>query len=114
MLVNGIEIRKFKAKDSEIVSNNLSLGNLLKDFSASNMRKTGFNGHIYDVGVDYDSIDVNDIKKIHKYLMKKKWDSVKMRRLVKRIFVSAMMFSGCNLSNVNSLECVSLSNKELK
>ena len=35
------------------------------------MKKTGFNGHIYDVSVDYDSIDMEDIKDIHKYLMKK-------------------------------------------
>ena len=33
---------------------------------------------------------------------------------VKRIFVSAMMFFGCNLSSVNSLECVSMDNQEWK
>ena len=33
---------------------------------------------------------------------------------VKRIFVSAMMFFGCNLSSVNSLECVSINNQECK
>ena len=55
--VNGTEIHKFTAKDSEIVPNNLCLGNVSKDFSASNMKKTGFNGHIYDFSVDYDSID---------------------------------------------------------
>ena len=40
------------------------------------MKKTGFNGHIYDFSVDYDSIDVDDILDIDKYLMKKKWHSV--------------------------------------
>ena len=35
------------------------------------MKKTGFNGYIYDFSVDYDFIDVDDIKDIHKYLMKK-------------------------------------------
>ena len=35
------------------------------------MSKTGFNGCIYDFSVDYNSIDVNDIKGIYKYLMKK-------------------------------------------
>ena len=35
------------------------------------MKKTGFNGHIYDFSVDYDAIDIEDIKDIHKYLMKK-------------------------------------------
>ena len=55
-----------------IVSNNLCLGNVSKDFSASNMKKTGFNGYIYDFSVDHDSIAVDDILDIHKYLMKKK------------------------------------------
>ena len=54
-----------------IVPNNSCLGNVSKDFSASNMKKTGLNGYIYDFSVDYNSIDVNDIKGIHKYLMKK-------------------------------------------
>ena len=54
-----------------IVSNNLCSGNVSKDFSASNMKKTGFNGHIYEFSVDYDLTDVDDIKDIHKYLMKK-------------------------------------------
>ena len=34
------------------------------------MKKTGFNGYVYDFSVDYDDIEVNDTKKIHKYLMK--------------------------------------------
>ena len=54
-----------------IVPNNLRLGNVPKDFSASNMKKNGFNGYIYDFNVDYDSIDVDNIKDIHKYLMRK-------------------------------------------
>ena len=33
---------------------------------------------------------------------------------MKRIFVSAMMFFGCNLSRVNLLECVSMNNQECK
>ena len=36
---NGKEIHKFTAKDSMIVPNNLCLGNVSKDFSASNMKK---------------------------------------------------------------------------
>ena len=35
------------------------------------MEKTGFNGYIYDFRVDYDPIEVDDIKNIHKYLTKK-------------------------------------------
>ena len=37
-----------------------------------------------------------------------------MFRFVKRIFISAMIFFGWNLSSVNSLECVSVSNQECK
>ena len=50
-----------------IVPNNLCLGNVSKDFSASNMKNTGFNGYVYDFSVDYDSIEVSDIQDIHKY-----------------------------------------------
>ena len=32
---------------------------------------TGFTGYAYDFSVDYDSIEVDDIKDIHKYLMRK-------------------------------------------
>ena len=71
LFVNGTEIIKFKVKDSLIVSNNLCLGNVSKDFLVSNMNKTGFNGYIYDFSVDYNGIAVADILDIHKYLMKK-------------------------------------------
>ena len=42
-----------------------------KWFFSKQDEKTGFNGYIYDFRVDYNSIDVNHIKDIHKYLMKK-------------------------------------------
>ena len=71
MFLNGIEIYKFIAKDSEIVASPLCLGNISKDWSTDNMKKTGFNGYVYDFSVDYDAIAVDDIKDIHKYLMKK-------------------------------------------
>ena len=35
------------------------------------MKKTGLNGYVYDVSVDYDAIAVDDILDIDKYLMKK-------------------------------------------
>ena len=71
LFVNGTEFYKFKAKDSEIVASPLCLENISKDWSTDNMKKTGFNGYIYDFSVDYDATDVDDIKDIHKYLMKK-------------------------------------------
>ena len=71
LLVNSTEIYKFKAKDCEIVASPLCLGNISKDWSTDNMRKTGFNGYVYDFSVDYDATSVDDSKKVHKYLMKK-------------------------------------------
>ena len=72
LLVNGTEIYKFKAKDSEIVVTSLCLGIISKDWSTDNMKRKGFNGYVYDFTVDYDATDVDDIKGIHKYFMKKK------------------------------------------
>ena len=71
LFVNGTEIYKFKAKDPEIVAVPLCLGNISKDWSVDNMKKTGFNSYVYDFSVDYDATDVDDILDIHKYLMKK-------------------------------------------
>ena len=48
----------FKAKDSEIVASPLCLGNISKVCLVGNMRKTGFNGCVYDFSVDYDTIVV--------------------------------------------------------
>ena len=41
LFVNGTEIYKFKAKDSEIVPSPLCLGNISKDWSTDNMKKQG-------------------------------------------------------------------------
>ena len=35
------------------------------------MKKTGFKGYVYDFSVDYDATDIDDIKRIHRYLMRK-------------------------------------------
>ena len=71
LFVNGTESYKFKAKDSEIAASPSFLGNISKDWSIDNMKKTRFNGYVYDFSVDYDATVVDDIKDIHKYLMKK-------------------------------------------
>ena len=71
LFFNGTEIYKFKVKDSEIVASPLCLGNISKYWSIYNMKRTGFNGYIYDFSVDYEATDVDDIKDTHKYLMKK-------------------------------------------
>ena len=64
LFVNGTEIYKFKAKDSEIVANPLCFGNISKDWSTDNMIKTGFNRYVYDFSVDYNATDIDDIKDI--------------------------------------------------
>ena len=46
LFVNGTEIIKFKAKDSEIIATPSCLGNISKDISGDNMRKTY--GYVYN------------------------------------------------------------------
>ena len=41
LFVNGTEIYKFEAKDSEIVATSLYLGNTSKDWLVDNMKKQG-------------------------------------------------------------------------
>ena len=35
------------------------------------MKRTGFTGYVYDFSADYNAIEVDNIKDIHKYLMEK-------------------------------------------
>ena len=71
LFVNGTEIIKFKAKDSNIVASPLYLGNISKDWSVDNMKKTGFAGYVCDFSADYNVVTLDDMKDIHNYLMKK-------------------------------------------
>ena len=84
LFVNGTEIIKFKAKDSEIVANPPCLGNISKDFSVANTKNTGLYESVFDFSVDCIITAVDDISDIHKYLMKKKWHSIKCLDLVKK------------------------------
>ena len=89
LFVNGTEIIKLTAKDSETVANPLCLENVSKDLSADNMKKPELNGYVYDFSDDYDDTAVDDISDIHKYLMKR-MALYKMFRLIKKVFVLAM------------------------
>ena len=71
LFVNGTEIYRFKGKDSKIFVGPICLGNISKDWSIDNMKRTGFTGYVYDFSVDFTPITVDDIKDIHKYLMEK-------------------------------------------
>ena len=61
LFVHGTEIYKFKAKDSEILAGPICLGNISKDWSVDNVKRTGY---VYDFSVDYEAIAVGDIKNI--------------------------------------------------
>ena len=47
-LLMVLKLTNLKTKDSEITAIQLGLGNISKDFSVDNMRKTGFYGFVYD------------------------------------------------------------------
>ena len=51
------------------------------------MEKTGLNGYVYWLSVDYDAIAVDDILDIHKYLMKKNNMIQKFGGLLKKCFL---------------------------
>ena len=70
LFVNGTKIIEFKAKISVIVATLLCLGNISKEFSADNIKKTGLNGYVHDFSVGCDAITVDDILGIHMYLIK--------------------------------------------
>ena len=56
MFVNGTEMYNFKAKDSELTSTLLCLGNVSNGFSVSNMKKAGLYRTVYEFSVDYGAI----------------------------------------------------------
>ena len=90
LFVNSAEIYTFKAQDSHVKTALLSLGNVSKDFSADNMKKTGLYEHVYDFSVDYDSIDAANTLDIHEYFMKK--HDIKCFSLLK-IFIDLLSVS---------------------
>ena len=75
LFVNGKEIVKFKAKDSEIVASPLCLGNISKDWSTDNMKKTGLNGYVYKFGGGCNNFSTINLDKaipfVHNYLVAK-------------------------------------------
>ena len=111
LFVNGTEIIKLRAKDSEIVATPLCLGNIAKDWSLDNTSDTGLNKYIYDFSVDYDTIAVDDILDIHKYLMEK--SDMKMFGFIKKVFFTGLrILSSVNLLTITPLRCISMTNQE--
>ena len=60
------------------------------------MKRTGFNGYVYDFSVDYDAIAVDDILDIHNYLMKKNESITKCLGLLKSVFLKKVLKSDFN------------------
>ena len=105
LVVNGKQVTQFKAKDSEIKARQLTLGSIsTRDtLLVSDTEDSKLYGNIYDFSFD-------KILDIHNYLTKKK--QYKMFGFIKKAL--AVMTSFFNLSYVNSLDCVSMTNQECK
>ena len=70
LFVNGVQELKFKAKNDQIISDGLCLGNLSGEWTKSESEKTGLYGNIYDFVVDYKAINgIKPIYDMHRYLM---------------------------------------------
>lgn len=67
-IVNGVEIHRFKTKDSKVKATPLCLGNI---FSVDNMKNSGLHGYAYVFSFDYYATAANDTQDIYKYFMKK-------------------------------------------
>ena len=67
LFVNATKKYQFKVRDSQIKDYPLCLGNISKDFTINNMKRTGLKGVVKFFSVDFSPIDINDILDIHKY-----------------------------------------------
>ena len=81
------------------------------------MKRKGFNGYVYDFSLNYDATNVNDIKDIHKYLMKKKNIMyMKIFKFAKKVFSIGLTilshFTNASSLNRFSLSCISMNNQE--
>ena len=110
LFVSGVEIYKFKAKDSEINAIPLCLGNIWKYFLVKNMKKTGLNGYVYDFSVDYDANAVDNILDIHKYLMKKHDANVNGKNWLAKVDVMMNLFRIPVYVNLNVINHVIFEN----
>ena len=61
LFINATKVYQFKAKKSEIKNCALRLGNVSKDFTINNMKKTRLKEVVNFFSVDFNSTDTNDI-----------------------------------------------------
>ena len=108
LFVNATKICQFKAKYSEIKGYIPCLGNILKNFTINNMKKSGLKGSVKIFSADFNPIDTNDILDIHRYLMKGNEYKL-MFGIMNKLFIVL-------LSNIvdesNHTKCVSLINQK--
>ena len=71
LFVNGREVTKFKAKNSELIRYLMCLGSLAKGYNKNSLKDTGLCGNVYDFSVDYSAIINDEILDIHKSFMKR-------------------------------------------
>ena len=72
LFANARQELKFKPKTDQLVKEKICIGNLSDQWTASESKKTGLYGNIYDFVVDYKSINgVKPIYDMHRYLMTK-------------------------------------------
>ena len=107
LFVNGTEIIKFKAKDSETAAAPLCIGKISKYISVDNKKKTGLNGYVFHFSIEYNVIAVGDKLDIHKHLMKTNDITWNVCVYYKIYFYNNDVF-GCNVLSVNLLKCISM------
>ena len=71
LIVNCIELTKFKSKDFGVITDPLCLGNISQDFPTNDMKNMGLYGNVYEFNVYYQYISVDNMLNIHKYLIKR-------------------------------------------
>ena len=67
LFANGVKIYKFKAKNFELNTYPMCLGNISKDFAVNNLNQTEPKRYVYNFSVDCESINTDDIPDIYKY-----------------------------------------------
>ena len=100
LFVNGKEIYKFKASNKNVnFPSQFCLGSGSNKFDYVDSEELPFKRNVYDVSVDYGSIEKSDILNIHKYLMIK--ISIEMFGIIKKmlIVVSSNIANASNHTN---------------
>ena len=67
LLMYSLKMYRFKAIGSELKPYPLRLGNISKNFTINNMKKTGLKGYVHVLFFYCNIIDTNNVLDIHKY-----------------------------------------------